>query len=164
MQRIIPAEQSQQAIALSIFNSAHTTNIPGYTESSASIFDELFAHDSVFFLTQASEYAGFYAYRIKEKHAFLSALYVAAPYQRQGIGSYLLHDCEAKVIGEQRNTLVASVLKRSAWALNFYKKQHFTLYAESAPDYIRHIVQSYPDEPWAHILYKKLLSGGDDYE
>lgn len=157
MKRIIRAEEHQKDIALNIFNSAHTIYIPDYVEQSASIFDEIFAHDAVFFMQQDSEYAGFYAYRIKAQHAFLSALYIAAPYQYCGIGAYLLQDCEFKINQHQCNVLLVSVLKQSSWAVNFYRKQHFSLYSAAAPAIIQDSVKNYPDEPWAYMFYKELV-------
>ena len=154
---ITQAKNTQKDRALNIFNSAHKIHIPDYVGQSASIFDEIFAHDSVFFLKQDSQYIGFYAYRIRLNHAVLSALYVIAPYQRQGIGAYLLNDCEIKLKYKRINVLLTSALKRSIWALNFYKKQHFNVYDKTAPYFIRNIAQNYPDEPWAFLLYKKLI-------
>ena len=117
----------------------------------------LFLFYPTFFLKENSHYIGFYAYRVMSDHAVLSALYVAAPYQRQGVGAYLLKDCETKLKYNRINVLLVSALKRSHWALNFYKKQHFNVYDTTAPDFIRNSVQNYPDEPWAFLLYKKLI-------
>lgn len=154
---IMQAKNTQKDRALTIFNSAHTLLIPNYIEQSASIFDEIFAHDFVFFLKQNAHYIGFYAYRIISNHAILSALYVTDSYQRQGIGAYLLKDCETKLKYNGINILLVSALKQSHWALHFYKKQHFTIYDKTTPDFIRTIAQTYPDEPWAFLLYKKLI-------
>lgn len=133
---IMQAKNTQKDRALHIFNSAHKIHIPDYVEQSASIFDEIFAHDSVFFLKQNAHYIGFYAYRIISNHAILSALYVTAPYQRQGIGAYLLKDCETKLKYNRINVLLVSALKQSRWALHFYKKQHFNIYDNTTPDFI----------------------------
>lgn len=157
MRLIVQAQEHQKDKALTIFNSAHKIHIPDYIEKSVSIFDEIFVHDFVFFLKENSHYIGFYAYRVMSDHAVLSALYVAAPYQRQGVGAYLLKDCETKLKYNRINVLLVSALKRSHWALNFYKKQHFNVYDTTAPDFIRNSVQNYPDEPWAFLLYKKLI-------
>lgn len=156
MRFIIRAEEHQKEKALTIFNSAHKLHIPDYVEQSASIFDEIFAHNIVFFLKEDSHYIGFYAYRIMPNHAFLSALYIAASYQRQDMGAYLLQDCEAKIKQHNCRVLLVSVLKKSSWALHFYRKQHFSLYSQSAPAIIQDSVKNYPDEPWATILYKEL--------
>ncbi len=130
MKQIRKAKIADSREILNIYNDA--IQALGYpSQDILNSFEQMIETESSFVLIENDEMKAFVSIKQNKNTAFLSAIYVKAKSQRQGLGQELLSFIEKEMQKTSVESIVLKALKQEKQAINFYKKTGYKIINET---------------------------------
>ncbi len=154
MQEIRKASLADAKEILDVYNDA--IQALGYpSQDILETFAKMIETETCFVLIQDDEIQAFASIKQNKNIALLSAIYVKAKKQRQGLGYQLLTFIEEDLQKNSIESIVLKALKQEKQAINFYEKNGYKIINEASTKE-KALTEYLPIKAYEHLMLKVI--------